>query len=215
MTGSGRPRELDQTPFDEVGEVPLGRSRPDTELLLQFATLKFDVVAELIEYPVVPIAQGNISRACGDIRQVRVPAWHRNVPARCPCNFPPVCLCNVTVTAYHKTDERIEAHIFVATLALFLKRTLEHQLAQTLPELSGNDALVAMRSIGLTELDLGGPPQGPGRRQTTGRAERGTVGQTIRLVSGGGQDARRVVKALGIADPSAWLRTGLDPPGVK
>jgi transposase len=31
---------------------------------------------------------------------------------------------------YHKTDRRALAHLFVATLALFLKRTLEHKLAQ-------------------------------------------------------------------------------------
>jgi transposase len=81
---------------------------------------------------------------------------------------------------YHKTDERIEAHIFVATLALFLKRSLEHQLASALPELSGSEAIAAMRSIGLAELDLNG--------------------RTTRLVSGGSRDARRVLRSLGIAD---------------
>ncbi|MFQ5937961.1 MAG: IS1634 family transposase [Acidiferrobacterales bacterium] len=81
---------------------------------------------------------------------------------------------------YHKTDERIEAHIFVATLALFLKRSLEHQLACVLPELSGTEAIAAMRSIGLAELDFNG--------------------HTTRLVSGGARDARRVLKALGITD---------------
>jgi transposase len=81
---------------------------------------------------------------------------------------------------YHKKDERIEAHIFVATLALFLKRSLEHQLASTLPELSGSAALDAMRSIGLAELNVNG--------------------RTTRLVSGGSRDARRVLKALGVAN---------------
>jgi hypothetical protein len=81
---------------------------------------------------------------------------------------------------YHKTDDRIKAHIFVATLALFLKRSLEHQLAPVLPELSGTEAIAAMRSIGLAELDLNG--------------------QTTRLVSGGSRDARRVLSALGIVD---------------
>jgi len=81
---------------------------------------------------------------------------------------------------YHKTDDRIKAHIFVATLALFLKRSLEHQLRPTLPELSGAEAIAAMRSIGLAELNLNG--------------------RTTRLVSGGSRDARRVVSALGLAD---------------
>jgi len=86
----------------------------------------------------------------------------------------------------HQRDERIAAHLFVATLALFLKRTLEHQLADRLPELSGTEAIAAMRSIGLAELEVGG--------------------ETIRLVPRGGRDARRVVSALGI--------TNLNPPGL-
>ena len=81
---------------------------------------------------------------------------------------------------YHQTDDRIKAHLFVATLALFLKRTLEHQLVSTLPEVSGSEAIAAMRSIGLAELDLNG--------------------QTTRLVSGGSRDARRVARALGISN---------------
>jgi transposase len=95
---------------------------------------------------------------------------------------------------YHKTDERIEAHIFVATLALFLKRSLEHQLASTLAELSGSEAIAAMRSIGLAELDLNG--------------------QTTRLVSGGSRDARRVLTALSIADlnPPRSRKPAAKPP---
>ncbi len=81
---------------------------------------------------------------------------------------------------YHKRDERIEAHIFVASLALFLKRTLEYQLSSRLPELSATDALGAVQSIGLAELDV--------------------AGQTRRLVSGGGRDARRILAALGIKE---------------
>jgi transposase len=87
---------------------------------------------------------------------------------------------------YHKNDDRIEAHIFVASLALFLKRTLEYRLAWKLPELSTNDAFAAMRTVGLAELDF--------------------AGQTKRLVSGGGRDARRILAALGIKQ--------IDPPGI-
>jgi len=79
---------------------------------------------------------------------------------------------------HHKTDDRVEAHIFVASLALFLKRTLEYQLSSKLPQLSATDALAAMRSVGITELDLGD--------------------QTTRLVSVGGRDARRILRVLGI-----------------
>jgi transposase len=79
---------------------------------------------------------------------------------------------------FHRRDDRICGHIFVASLALFLKRTLEHQLAGPLPELSGTEAFAALRSIGLTELSVGDQP--------------------LRLVSSGGGDARRVLAALGI-----------------
>lgn len=85
---------------------------------------------------------------------------------------------------YHHKDERVQAHIFVASLALFLKQVLAHQLAERLPELSANEAFAALRSVGLSELQVDG--------------------QTLRLVSGGGRDARRVLTALGI--------TQLDPP---
>jgi len=88
---------------------------------------------------------------------------------------------------FHQRDERVEAHIFVATLALFLKRTLEHQLAAELPELSSTDAFAAMKSIGIAELNLNG--------------------QTTRLVSGGGRDARRLLAALGIK--------GIEPPSPE
>lgn len=81
---------------------------------------------------------------------------------------------------FHQRDERVEAHVFVASLALFLKRTLDHQLAATLPELSSTDAFAALESLGIAELSLNG--------------------QTRRLVSGGGRDARRILAALGIKD---------------
>ena len=70
--------------------------------------------------------------------------------------------------------------LFLSALALFLKRTLEFHLAKTIPELSGTEAIAALRSVGLAELDLGG--------------------RIPRLVSAGGRDARRVLSALGISD---------------
>jgi len=87
---------------------------------------------------------------------------------------------------YHKTDERIEAHIFVASLALFLKQSLQYQLAGKLPEISATDAFAAVKSIGLSELSFNG--------------------QIRRLVSNGGRDARRILSALAIKE--------IDPPGL-
>lgn len=95
---------------------------------------------------------------------------------------------------YHKTDERIEAHIFVASMALFLKRSLEYQLADKLPQISATDAFAAMNSVGIAELNF--------------------AGQSKRLVSAGGRDARRIIAALGIRDiePPAVQKTGLEGP---
>jgi len=79
---------------------------------------------------------------------------------------------------YHKTDPRVEGHIFVATLALFLKRTLEHHLHEAGLYLSPTAAFDAMRSLGVNVLDF------DGRRRV--------------LTTAGGRDAQRVVRALGI-----------------
>ena len=68
----------------------------------------------------------------------------------------------------------------MASLALFLKQTLEHQLSSKLPEIGGTDALSAMKSVGVAELNFNG--------------------QCKRSVSAGGRDARRILSALGIKE---------------
>jgi len=88
---------------------------------------------------------------------------------------------------YHKTDPRALAHLLIATLALFLKRTLEHRLVEAGVKLTPTEAFEAMRSIGVSVLDL--------------------EGEKCVLTSGGGHDARRIIKALGIGD--------IDPPQPK
>ena len=81
---------------------------------------------------------------------------------------------------WHKTDPRVQAHIFVATLALFLKRTLQHHLEAAGVELTATQALEALKSISVTELDVNG--------------------QARQVVSPPGPDGWRVIKALGIRD---------------
>jgi transposase len=88
---------------------------------------------------------------------------------------------------YHQRDERVRAHVFVATLALFLKRTLEEHLSHAGVPLSPTEAFAAMHSVGLSVLDFDG--------------------QTRHLVARGGRDARRVMQALGITD--------MAPPGAQ
>ena len=88
---------------------------------------------------------------------------------------------------YHQRDERVRAHVFVATLALFLKRTLEEHLSRAGVPLSPTEAFAAMHSVGLSVLDFDG--------------------ETRHLVSGGGRDARRIMQALRI--------TNTAPPGAQ
>jgi transposase len=87
---------------------------------------------------------------------------------------------------YHQRDDRVKAHLLVATLALFLKRTLQQQLTEAGVPLTPTEAFAAMHSVGLSLLDFNG--------------------QKKHLVSAGGRDARRVLKALNI--------TAINPPGI-
>ena len=88
---------------------------------------------------------------------------------------------------WHKRDERVCAHIFVATLALFLKRALQHHLDRAKVNLTATEALESLKSVGITELDLDGVKH--------------------RVVSAPGRDARRVLSAVRIVD--------LHPPGSR
>lgn len=86
---------------------------------------------------------------------------------------------------FHQTDKRVEAHIFVATLAFLLHRALEKKLKAARLDLSATDALEALRTVRIVDIDLG-------------------EGQTKRSVTQGSAHARRVLRALGI--------TKLEPP---
>jgi transposase len=86
---------------------------------------------------------------------------------------------------FHKTDERVQAHIFVAALAFLLHRAMEKKLKGAGLDLSATEALRALRSVRMVEFRL---PDGAIKRSVT----RGTA------------RAARVLSALGIAE--------LDPP---
>ena len=88
---------------------------------------------------------------------------------------------------WHKTDDRVRAHIFVATLGLFLKRAIQHHLEAAQVNLTATEALESLKSVGVSELSLDGTRH--------------------RVVSAPSRDARRVLSALGIAD--------LHPPGSR
>jgi len=86
---------------------------------------------------------------------------------------------------YHRTDNRVQAHIFVAALAFLLHRAIEKKLKAAGLDLSATEALNALKSVRVVDIDLGD-------------------GTTKRSVTKPTQRAAAVLRALGIPK--------LDPP---
>ena len=86
---------------------------------------------------------------------------------------------------YHRTDDRVQAHIFVATLAFLLHRAIEKKLKGAGLDLSATEALNALKSVRVVDIAIGD-------------------GSTKRSVTRGTQRAAAVLRALAITD--------LDPP---
>src|SRR5712692_3969352 len=57
---------------------------------------------------------------------------------------------------YHQTDKRVEAHIFVASLAFLLHRAIEKHLKAAEQDLSATEALQVLRTVRVVDLTLGG-----------------------------------------------------------
>jgi len=89
---------------------------------------------------------------------------------------------------FHQTDRRVEAHIFVAALALLLHRALEKKLKAAGVDLSASEALETLRTVRVVDIDLG-----------DGRAKR--------CVTRGSQRAARILAGLGI--------TNIEPPAAS
>lgn len=81
---------------------------------------------------------------------------------------------------YHKRDERVKAHLFVAQLALMLLNRLRQRLEKAGVYLSAAGAMAASKAIGIAELKV--------------------CGEKHLVVSTPKGDAKRVLKALGIED---------------
>jgi transposase len=92
---------------------------------------------------------------------------------------------------YHQTDERVQAHIFVAALAFLLHRALEKKLKAADLDLSATEALQALRTVRVVDIDLGN-------------------GSVKRTVTRGSERAARILAAVGIENrnppppSSAW-----------
>jgi len=81
---------------------------------------------------------------------------------------------------YHRTDERIKAHIFISHLALVLLSILKRTLKKKNIYLSPSSTIEACETIGVSELKING--------------------QVYKIIPSGGRDARRVISALSIKD---------------
>ena len=82
---------------------------------------------------------------------------------------------------YHQVEHRVQAHIFVAALALLVQRLLRRRLAEAGVDLSPERALQALSTVHLVTLRLEDQPPRRG-------------------VSGGSPDARRVLRALKLSE---------------
>jgi hypothetical protein len=96
---------------------------------------------------------------------------------------------------YHQTDSRVQAHIYVAALALLIHRAIEKKLEAARIDLSAAEAFTALKSVRVVDIDLGD-------------------GATKRSVTAGTNRAAMVLRALGIEkiDPPTPPREGETKP---
>jgi transposase len=82
---------------------------------------------------------------------------------------------------YHQKAQRVQAHIFVASLAFLIDRALEKKLKSAGLDLSSKEAWQILKTVRVVEIDLG-------------------HGQQKRSVTQGTARAARILRALGISD---------------
>jgi transposase len=73
---------------------------------------------------------------------------------------------------YHQTDRRVQAHLFVATLAFLLDRALEKKLKAAGMDLSSREAWQVLRTVRVVEIDVGQPKPQRSVTRGSGRAAR-------------------------------------------
>src|SRR5271163_100733 len=91
---------------------------------------------------------------------------------------------------YHQIDSRVQAHIYVAALAFLLHRAIEKKLKAARLDLSATEALTALKSVRVVDINLGDTAK--------------------RSVTTGTNRAAAVLRALGITelDPSTPPQPG-------
>src|SRR5579883_171350 len=73
---------------------------------------------------------------------------------------------------YHQTDNRVEAHIYVAALAFLIHRAIEKKLKAARIDLSATEALTALKSVRVVDIDLG---DGTAKRSVTAGTSRAAM----------------------------------------
>jgi len=91
---------------------------------------------------------------------------------------------------HHRTAERVQAHIFVASLALLIHRAIEKKLKSAGLDLSATEALAALKSLRVVDIAL-------------------TDGSTKRCVTQPTQRVAAILRALGISA----IKPATPPPG--
>lgn len=82
---------------------------------------------------------------------------------------------------YHQKTERVQAHIFVAALALLVRCSIQRKLNRASLDVSSTECLSALRTIQVVDIEL-------------------KDGRTNRIVTRGTARAQRFLKALGISN---------------
>jgi len=82
---------------------------------------------------------------------------------------------------YHRDADRVRAHVLVAVLAFVLYRAIEKKLKAAKLDLSAAEALTALKTVRVVDIDLGN-------------------GTRKRCVTRGSQRAAQVLRALGISE---------------
>ena len=71
---------------------------------------------------------------------------------------------------YHQTANRVQAHIFLASLSFLLDRALEKKLKSAGLDVSSREAWQLLRTVRVVEIDLGNGQQQQSVTQGSGRA---------------------------------------------
>ncbi len=95
---------------------------------------------------------------------------------------------------FHKKDERVKAHVFVAALAFLIDRALEKALKTARLDVSSRESWQLLRSVRVVDIDLGN-------------------GQTKRSVTRGSKRVEAILRAIPIVDlaPPTTKSGGPDP----